>query len=212
GWIGPGEFLQVAEETGLIVPIGSWALREACGQLQFWRESVAELADRVEKALRVTGLPPENLVLEITETTLMEHAETAARTIGVLRTRGVRLAVDDFGTGYSSLAYLHDFPVQVLKIDRSFVGSTGGRGDVEIIRAIVALGDSLGMDVIAEGVETEEQARLLRSLGCRYGQGYRYSFPLDPPEIGNTLHERAYRQAPPAFEEWKRISGGDMTA
>lgn len=209
GWIRPEEFLEVAEETGLILPMGTWAIRRACRQLRAWREASRRFADlrvhvnlsarevarpglieQVEGALHETGLAPESLVLEITETTLMKRPERVLRTLDALRERHVRFALDDFGTGYSSLAYLHRFPVEILKIDRSFVTGDHGPGDAAIIRAVVALGESLGMEVIAEGVETEKQADLLRSLGCRHAQGYHFSRPLDPPEASADLAAR----------------------
>lgn len=206
GLVGPEEFLAVAEETGLIVPLGRWTLERACCQLRTWQGrhpaaarlrmhvnlSAREVArstlwEKVDAALRESGLEGERLVLEITETTLMERAETVLRTLGALRSRGVHLCVDDFGTGYSSLSYLRRFPVEILKIDRSFVGGTHGRTDVEIVRAILALGESLRTEVVAEGIETEEQAHVLRSLGCRYGQGYLFSPPLEAREVPGLL-------------------------
>lgn len=200
GLLGPDRFLETAERTGLVVHIGAWTLRTACRQLRNWSEggddgslqpavhvnlsarefAQAELADTIRKVLEETGTPGERLVLELTETTLMERAEHALRTMKILRALGVRFAIDDFGTGYSSLAYLHRFPVDIVKIDRSFVSGEGGRGDLEISRAIVNLGHGMGLEVIAEGIETEEQVRLLRNLGCRYGQGYHLASPAEP--------------------------------
>ncbi|MFQ5680202.1 MAG: putative bifunctional diguanylate cyclase/phosphodiesterase [Gemmatimonadota bacterium] len=200
GLVGPETFIPVAEQTGLIVEIGEWVLSQACRQVAAWREELPHLADlrvhvnlsprevgqpalvrQVETALQRAGLAPDHLVLELTEAALAERPEVVLRTLNALRARGVHLCVDDFGTGYSSLARLHRFPIEILKIDRSFVSGSQGRSDVEIIRSIIALGEALGAQVIAEGVETEEQLALLESLGCRYGQGYLFSVPVESP-------------------------------
>jgi EAL domain-containing protein (putative c-di-GMP-specific phosphodiesterase class I) len=194
GLIALAEFIPLAEETGLIVDIGRWVMREACRQLSVWRARYpsltvsvniaaqqvtrTDLVGEVEATLRDTGLEPAAVQLEITETALMNSAEFL-RTFQGLRTVGVRLAVDDFGTGYSSLSYLQNFPIQALKIDRSFVsGMTGSYQSAELVRVIVALAQSLDMAVVAEGVETSEQAARLRALGCGYAQGYLFSKPL----------------------------------
>ncbi|MDQ3458070.1 MAG: EAL domain-containing protein [Deinococcota bacterium] len=194
GLIALAEFIPLAEETGLIVDIGRWVMREACRQLSVWRAQYpsltvsvniaaqqvtrTDLVGEVEATLRDTGLEPAAVQLEITETALMNSAEFL-RTFQGLRTVGVRLAVDDFGTGYSSLSYLQNFPIQALKIDRSFVsGMTGSYQSAELVRVIVALAQSLDMAVVAEGVETSEQAARLRALGCGYAQGYLFSKPL----------------------------------
>ncbi|HEX8500509.1 MAG TPA: EAL domain-containing protein [Pyrinomonadaceae bacterium] len=198
GLVMPGEFVPVAEETGLIVPLGVWVLEEACRQMRSWQKlglagdgvtvsvnlssrqfSQADLIEQVSSALREAGLRPGNLKLEITESMVMENVDTAIDMLMQLRDLGVGLSIDDFGTGYSSLSYLHRFPIDTLKIDRSFVTQmTDNAENAEIVRTIVTLARSLDMNVIAEGVETEEQLRRLGSLGCDYGQGYLFSRPV----------------------------------
>ncbi len=195
----PHAFLPAAEETGLIVPIGLWVLEESCRRLQDWQTRYPEagplfvavnlsarqfeqpdLVDEVRRVLRETGLPGTCLKLEITETLVMHDAETARAMLLQLRALDVRLAIDDFGTGYSSLAYLRKFPVHTLKIDRSFVAALDEQKEnLEIARAIVTLARNLGLDVVAEGVETTEQLGLLTLLECDYGQGYLLSRPVD---------------------------------
>jgi diguanylate cyclase (GGDEF)-like protein len=199
GIVGPTEFIPLAEETRLVTEIGGWVLEEACRQTSEWRELIPSqqsltvsvnlsskqltqpgLAERVRRTLRETGLPPHCLKLEITESAVMENAEVAASLLAQLRGLGIQLSIDDFGTGYSSLSYLHRFPVDALKIDRSFVARMTDDGENgEIVRTIVTLASNLGMAVIAEGVETEAQHARLEALGCEYGQGYLYSKPVD---------------------------------
>ncbi len=199
GVVSPAEFIPVAEETGLIVEIGRRVLRESCRQLSEWRAlglvgpahyvsvnlsakqfAQTGLASSVAEALSDATLDPHCLRLEITESVVMSNAETACATLGGLRAQGLGISIDDFGTGYSSLSYLHRFPVDTLKVDRSFVGRMGeGDEDGEIVRTIITLARNLGMAVVAEGVETERQGDLLRGLGCEYAQGYFFSRPLD---------------------------------
>ena len=198
GLIGPGEFIPIAEETGLIVPIGEFVLGEACRQTQLWRSSIpglehltvgvnlsgrqiaqTDLVEVVANTIAASGLPPSHLVLEITESVLMADAEYAIRVLRALKALGVRLSVDDFGTGYSSLSYLRRLPVDALKIDRSFVDGLGVETeDSAIVHAIVTLAGSLGLDTVAEGVETRGQQDALIALGCHRAQGYLFSRPI----------------------------------
>ena len=199
GVIPPAEFIPIAEETGMILTVGGWVLREACRQVSRWQSlsppdgplpvSVnlsgkqflqSDLPEQVQEVLRETGLDPRGLKLEITETVVMENIETATQTLEQLRALGVELSIDDFGTGYSSLSYLQRFPVSTLKIDRSFVTRmTESEGTAEIVRTIMQLAQNLGMDVVAEGVETEGQRAQLRGFECELGQGYFFSRPMD---------------------------------
>jgi diguanylate cyclase (GGDEF)-like protein len=199
GLIAPADFIPIAEETGMIVQIGEWVLREACRQMRVWCDtfpsepktfmcvnlsvkqfSQPDLTEKVAAILKETGLAATSLKLEITESAVMENVETATEMLEQLQTLGVQLAMDDFGTGYSSLSNLHRFPINTLKIDRSFITRMAENNEnAEIVRTISGLAQNLGMDVVAEGVETREQLDLLRSLGCQYGQGYYFSKPLD---------------------------------
>jgi diguanylate cyclase (GGDEF)-like protein/PAS domain S-box-containing protein len=199
GLISPMDFIPVAEETGMIVQIGEWVLREACEQMHKWQVifpseppifmsvnlsvrqfSQQDLIENVVSVLEETKLDPTSLKLEITESAVMENVETAINMLKQLRALGVQLAMDDFGTGYSSLSYLHRFPINTLKIDRSFITRmVENNENAEIVRTISGLAQNLGMDVVAEGVETREQLDILRALGCQYGQGYFFSKPLD---------------------------------
>ncbi len=207
GIIPPPEFIPLAEQTGLIVPIGAWALREACWHAGRWRRAYPRaglvrvnvnlsarqlghprLVDEVRRALSEAQLEPGCLGLEITESVLMEDVEAAAVLLGQLRALRVDLHIDDFGTGYSSLSYLPRLPIQVLKVDRSIVHRMGGRRtDLEIVRSIVDLAKNLGLAVIAEGVETPAQRERLQAFGCELGQGFLFSAPLDPAQAGALL-------------------------
>ncbi|MEN8178700.1 MAG: EAL domain-containing protein [Pseudomonadota bacterium] len=197
------KFVPLAEETGLIQPLGEWVLRESCRQMRIWKESgiVAEttklfvnlsvkqlqqhdLVERVLEILKETAIEPSMLELEITESFIMQHPEKSAETFRKLRSYGIDLSVDDFGTGYSSLSYLKGLPITKLKIDRSFVRDIPeDANDEAIAKAVIALGKSLQLKVVAEGVETEEQCRFLQQEGCDYGQGYLYSRPLPANEF-----------------------------
>ncbi|MDP9350018.1 MAG: EAL domain-containing protein, partial [Chloroflexota bacterium] len=207
GMVSPAEFIGLAEETGLILPIGRWVLGEACRQVQVWRKECGTdpefdvcvnvaprqfahpgLVQEVTGVLEETGLGPKVLLLEITESAVMGDAESNAATLHELKDLGVRLAIDDFGTGYSSLSYLHRFPVDYLKIDRSFVDGLGRESDdTAIVRAVIGLAHSLRLEVIAEGVESAEQVELLRSLGCRFAQGYYFARPMTSDAVGALL-------------------------
>jgi EAL domain-containing protein (putative c-di-GMP-specific phosphodiesterase class I) len=198
GLVPPMDFIPLAEESGLILPIGDWGLSEVCNQIQRWcvdepthqslrvcvnlsaRQFAREgLADHVEALLRKSGISSRQLGLEMTESSLIPDMGTALEVLGSLRRLGVSLLMDDFGTGYSSLSYLHSFPLDVLKIDRSFVGRmTEGEQPLQIVRTIIELARTLGMDVVAEGIETREQYHLLCDLGCRFGQGFLFARPL----------------------------------
>jgi EAL domain-containing protein (putative c-di-GMP-specific phosphodiesterase class I) len=207
GLVSPMDFIPLAEESGLILPIGDWGLEEVCRQIQKWciedpghhslrvcvnlsaRQFSREgLADHVEALLHQSGVSSGQLGLEMTESSLIPDMSTALEVLGSLRRLGVSLLMDDFGTGYSSLSYLHSFPIDVLKIDRSFVGRvTEGEQPLQIVRTIIELARVLGMDVVAEGIETGEQYRLLRDLGCRFGQGFLFARPLAADQITQLL-------------------------
>ncbi len=197
GMLAPAEFIELAEETGVIVPMGWWVLREACRQMMAWyadgadtklnmsvnlsAQSFAEsdLVERIDEILLETGFDPRRLKIEITESVMMQNAATASAVFEQLRSRGIQLCIDDFGTGYSSLSYLHRFPIDTLKIDRSFVSGRDGEGSsLELIQTIVALSRILGLEAVAEGVETDEQLAMVRQLGSSFAQGYGISVPL----------------------------------
>ena len=206
GLISPAEFVPLAEETGLILPLGRWVLEEACRQARVWQEEYPDrrstmsvnlsakqfqqphLLEGISEVLESTGLEPCGLVLEITESVLMEDAQANIATLEGLKGLGVQLAIDDFGTGYSSLEYLKRFPVDVIKIDRSFVQGLGlSSKDTAIVQTVINLADALGLTPIAEGIETAEQAERLQDMGCRIGQGYYFARPLPSAEATNLL-------------------------
>jgi diguanylate cyclase (GGDEF)-like protein/PAS domain S-box-containing protein len=205
GPIPPGRFIPVAEDCGLILPIGNWVLREACRQAQAWVDaglphstiavniSAIQFRDEnflevVSGALKDSGLDPRSLELELTESVLMKHAESAESVLKTLRARGVQVAVDDFGTGYSSLSYLRRFPIDALKIDQSFVRQiTAAPNDTTIVTAVISMGRSLKLRVVAEGVETQEELAFLQAHQCDEAQGYYFSRPVQPEEFAKLL-------------------------
>jgi EAL domain-containing protein (putative c-di-GMP-specific phosphodiesterase class I) len=191
----PGRFIQIAEECGQIVKLGRWVLGRACRDVRAWRSAVAggeglrvavnissrhlqngDLARDVAQALQESGLEPGNLVIELTESTIMHNTEANLARLQELKRLGVRLAIDDFGTGYSSLSYLHRFPIDILKIDRSFVARlTNSSTGPELARAVITLSETLGLDTVAEGIELEPQIDALLKLGCVAGQGFLFA-------------------------------------
>ena len=207
GAVSPEEFIPVAEQSGLILPIGDWVLREACRQMRVWQEmglaagSMAvnlstrqfrqtDLAEEISIALHDTGLAPGDLELEITESSIMDNLVSATAVLAELERLGIRIAVDDFGTGYSSLSYLKSFSIHCLKIDRAFIRDIpGDENDTAIVRTIIALAGSLGLTVVAEGVETEAQLAYLRANHCDQVQGYLFSRPLPPDECIRLMRE-----------------------
>jgi len=195
GLVPPIEFIPLAEETGLIIAIGDWVLHQACQQISTWQSQFPEansltmsinltcqqireddLIEKLDRVLETTGIKGNNLHLEITESSMMDQGDETIAKLEQLRARSIQLSIDDFGQGYSSLSYLHRFPVNTLKIDRTFVElMTFGGQNLAIIRTIIILAHALDMNVVAEGVETLEQMSMLKQLGCEYAQGYLFS-------------------------------------
>ena len=204
GLLGPAEFIGLAEETGLIVELGESILKKACRQARDWmaaglspvkmavnispRQFQAGLADQISSVLKETGLAPSLLEIEITETLIIQDVDTSVRIMRAIKQMGVSLALDDFGIGYSCLGMLKTFPLSCMKIDRSFLTHLPAKTkDSAIVSIMIQLAGSLGIDVIAEGVETAEQADFLRAAGCPYGQGYYFGRPVAAGEIEGML-------------------------
>jgi EAL domain-containing protein (putative c-di-GMP-specific phosphodiesterase class I) len=205
GVVMPDEFIPALESSGLIIPVGAWVLQEACRQAVVWDRMGHRLVvsvnvsarqlerdriiDDVDHALSVTGLDPQLLILELTETALMNNVEASMVRLQLLKTLGVRIAIDDFGTGYSSLAYLRQFPIDILKIDQSFVaGITETSESAALVHTLIQLGKVLGLDTVAEGIETDEQRCLLQAEGVDIGQGYLFARPLEVEDLGRLLN------------------------
>jgi diguanylate cyclase (GGDEF)-like protein/PAS domain S-box-containing protein len=232
GFISPIQFVPVAEETGLILPIGEWIMRQACRQLHEWHQQFPiqppltvsvnlsgkqfmqpDLIKVIEGILAETGLDAASLKIEITESAIIESIDAATEILRQLKALGIRISLDDFGTGYSSLSYLHRFPIDTLKIDRSFVSRMHMPKNAEIVRTIVSLAVNLGMDVIAEGVESREQIIQLTGLGCQYVQGYLLSKPVDGQAMQDLIaqtHQQALKQSTAPIVEVITDSG-DLT-
>lgn len=197
GLVAPDHFIPLAEETGLINQLGEWVLNTACRQQEGWNKGNAELQlavnlsarqfmqgdllERVKSVINETGINPENLTLELTENSIIKDIDLSKRLLHKIKDLGMRVSIDDFGTGYSSLGYLRDFPLDILKVDKSFIQNLGEcEKDAHIVKAIVSMAHSMHLKVIAEGVETEDQLNFVKSLGCEFAQGYYFSRPLDP--------------------------------
>jgi EAL domain-containing protein (putative c-di-GMP-specific phosphodiesterase class I) len=218
GAISPAQFIPLAEETGLVGTLGSWVFREACQQMRTWRDryqlnddvfisvnvsskqvSHGNLIEEIDEVLNETGLDPQHLRLEITESAIVENTRSAAQILSQLKKRRIKLCLDDFGKGFSSLNYLHRFPIDVLKIDRSFVRrlranlihDNGKKRPYEIVRTIVALAQILGMQVVAEGVELADQLSALKQLGCEFGQGFLFSPALEAADAARFMEPRS---------------------
>jgi EAL domain-containing protein (putative c-di-GMP-specific phosphodiesterase class I) len=208
GLVPPAEFIPLAEETGLIVPLGQWVLETACRQISLWQSRFSEdppltvsvnlsakhflqsdLWVHCNTLLKDITISRNSLVLEITESTLMKDHDASIKLMQKIKDLDIRIAMDDFGTGYSSLSYLHQFPFDSLKIDQSFLSRVNE--DDEMVRTILALGHNLGLKVVAEGVETLEQVDMLRALGCDYGQGYYFSKPITAQEATMLLEKHS---------------------
>nr|MDJ0591358.1 EAL domain-containing protein [Pleurocapsa sp. MO_226.B13] len=210
GFISPGKFIPIAEQTNLILPLGMWILQKACQQIRVWQDRLndrhndftvsvnisgkqfeqEDFIEQLDRIIANTGIKIEYLKLEITETLLINNTKIAERVFEQLKARKIQLAIDDFGTGYSSLSYLDRFPVDTLKIDRSFVSRLDEKNQASmIVKATLDLAHNLGFNVVAEGVETQEQMEQLKQWGCEFAQGYFYAKPLDADSAWQFLHK-----------------------
>ena len=209
GFVSPGAFIPVAEETGLIVPMGKWILQAACKQMQQWREQFssaasmvmsvnlssrqfaqANLVTQIQETLILTGLDGANLKLEITESMVMDDVENTIALLHELKKLKIKISMDDFGTGFSSFSYLHRFPIDTLKVDRSFVSNMDrGIKNQDIVNIIVILAHRLGMDVVAEGIETRVEQDILHQFSCECGQGYFFAKPLSQADASELLKQ-----------------------
>jgi EAL domain-containing protein (putative c-di-GMP-specific phosphodiesterase class I) len=226
GLLMPSEFIDVAEDTGLIVPLGRWVVEQAVREAAGWQAELgrpvtvsANLSPRqlhdpdllaiVATTLQDAELAPDSLIIEITENLLLKDADLARSRLAALRALGVKVAVDDFGTGYSSLAYLDRYPVDILKIDRSFVSPLGNSPrSAALVRSIIDLANALDIDTVAEGVETLEQVAVLRSLGCGRAQGFLFARPTQPDEVLRLLKDGAFARPDGRYEPIGSISPG----
>ncbi|MGL5508541.1 MAG: putative bifunctional diguanylate cyclase/phosphodiesterase, partial [Microcoleaceae cyanobacterium] len=211
GLVSPLQFISIAEETGLIIPLGEWILQTACEQLKKWQIAFPQrtlmisvnlsgkqfsqkhLVQKVHNIVTIAGIDPQNLKLEITESVVMQDVDIAIDILEQLKALDIKLGIDDFGTGYSSLSYLNLFPTNTLKVDKSFVGKMevmANGTNIAIVKTIITLAHVLGMDVIAEGIETVEQLNKLRILGCEHGQGYFFAKPLPVDQATALLAEQ----------------------
>jgi diguanylate cyclase (GGDEF)-like protein len=221
GYLYPIDFIPIAEETGLILPIGHWVLREACKQIAAWKEIVPpeknivvninlsarqfldpQLCTQIQECMNEFQIEGKNLILEITETAIIEEKEKVIKTLTELRGWGIQVQIDDFGTGYSSLSYLHSLPFDALKIDRSFITQMCSNGDstsIDIIQTIISLSKDLKKSVIAEGVETQRELEMLTNMGCGYFQGYLVSRPVNKNEAVKFFEEEITKYFDPDF-------------
>ncbi len=228
GKVSPGQFIPLAEEIGLIVPIGRWVLKEACAQNMAWQRGGLEavtmavnlsprqfgdphLLDDIDEALAASGMPPELLQLEVTESMVMRNVTRAVRVLDAIQYRGIRLAIDDFGTGYSSMSLMKQFPIDTIKIDRSFVRDLPDDSeDVAIAQAIISMGKALGMTIVAEGVETSEQREFLRAHACDEMQGFLFSRPLPPRDLAALLKSAPVLTSPPLQPSLEDEAAGEV--
>jgi EAL domain-containing protein (putative c-di-GMP-specific phosphodiesterase class I) len=224
GILPPGQFIGLAEKTGLIIPLGWWVLEESCRQLKAWQTTIPfardlfvsvnmsskqfsqkDVPQRLQRILEAFSLDPKCLKLEITESVLIDHSHTIVETLQAIRAMGIKLSIDDFGTGYSSLSYLHRFPFDTIKIDRSFIENADADFEkLEILQSVVRLAWNLGLEVVAEGIETPKHFAQIKALRCESGQGFLFSKPLNTA----AMEQLIVTQAAQFSEPRGRLSGG----